>query len=548
MNDQLFETKAPWIPKPSRGKLLIRPLLTTLTLLVACAAPDDSAGLDAAQPDIRLLVGSLDFGDVQVGVDAPASYQITIYNQGTATLHIDGFDFDHDYSPFTITGHSEPQVAPDASGWVELAFDPQHDSSWTTSLLIHSDDPDTPQATVELLGEGLAPVIEVSPELWEPNTGLVGCTHQQGVVVRNTGRADLHVLALDLASATNELSATVMDDGNGSAEGLATVGPGDEIEVATLEYTPSDAATDSGYLTISSDDPTQPEVVVAMAGDGEIGETGTDSWVQTDGSLADMVIAVDKSQSMESELEQLPEVLSTFIAQIIEQGTDLHLAVAVADDGCVRASPIWFDVDTSQEIVEEAIDHILDPSASTASNTERAFMLFEAFISETPSGGCNEGFLREGAQLHLMGISDDEEQSVNSWFYYFELLSDHLDDPDDLGFHALGGPSPKGCNTISPYNNMLEAVQHTDGVFQSICEDDWSPGFDEIAARMMPQRVSFGLSATPVPDSILVKIDSVFSTHWQHDATTDAVVFDEGWLPDIGDLIEIEYTLQPECE
>ena len=60
-----------------------------------------------------------------------------------------------------------------------------------------------------------------------------------------------------------------------------------------------------------------------------------------------------------------------------------------------------------------------------ATYTEAAFSLFESFLSESVDingapdpGGCNYGVVRQNAKLNLVGVSDEPEQSVNTYGYY----------------------------------------------------------------------------------------------------------------------------------
>ncbi len=523
-------------------------LLPLLFLPLGCPPGDDDSGeLAAMDPDIRVLVASLDFGEIEVGVDPVATYTFAIHNQGRGPLAIDAYTIDDDDAPFAVVDHGEPLVPAGGVSWVELAFDPQEHGSWDSWLHIDSDDPDSSRTSVALQGRGLAPQISLTPESWEPGTTDIGCEQATEVLVFNTGSADLHLLDLSLASATTELTVDPVEDGNGYVEGLLTVTPGEGVTLTTIRYAPVDQVSDVAYLTVVSDDPQRGELIITVAGDGELLGSGTDSFVQADGSRADLVVAVDRSQSMENELEQLPGELTAFVSQLLDQGTDLHMSVATVDDGCLPGKWRWFDASVTASEAELMIDGWLGLQ-TTANNAERAFMLWEAFLWETPSGGCNQGFLRDAADLHLLAISDDPEQSVYDWAHYLDLYETYEPGPEGLFVHGLGGDYPKGCHPVDAYTGIYEATVATGGEFWSICEDDWSAGFEALAERMLPQRSRFPLSEIPVPATIVVTVDDQGSTHWTHDLDANELVFEDAYIPDLGSSVEIEYALQPDCE
>lgn len=528
---------------------MTRSLFPLAAVLIACGhGPNDTAASNATLPDIQLLVSSLDFGELQVGVDPAGTYTFAIHNQGTAPLHIDGFGFDDDDAPFSVLDHGEPLVTPGGSSWVELAFDPQRDGSWETTLHIDSDDPDTPRAGVALQGRGLAPQIIVTPESWEPESTWIGCGQYLGVTVWNTGSTDLHVLEVEFTSATTELDMESVTDANGQVPGLLTVEPNHGATLTTVLYTPTDEVSDSGYLTITSDDPQQAELVVPITADSELFGTNTDSFEQRDSASVDVVVALDRSHSMSAELERLPDAFVTLTELLAAQGSDFRLAITTADNGCVNGPDIWIDDSFTSAETEATIEDMINLGGTATSNTERAFMLLEGFLVETPSGGCNEDFVRDDAVLHLMGVSDADEDSVNSWSHYVSLFQGYKADADDLVIHALGGDYPSGCDGAEAYLGMYEATVATGGAFLSICDEDWSTSLELLADQMGPALSHFLLSAQPVEATISVQVQGITSTHWSYEAEGNQVIFEQDWVPEGGDTIEIAYHLQPECE
>ena len=85
-------------------------------------------------------------------------------------------------------------------------------------------------------------------------------------------------------------------------------------------------------------------------------------------------------------------------------------------------------------------------------------MLMEAMLSESVDGngapypgGCNYGLIREEAKLALVGVSDEPEQSVNSYSYYISMFQSLKSNPSDVVIHGIGGDYPSGCGSNSAY-------------------------------------------------------------------------------------------------
>ena len=188
-------------------------------------------------------------------------------------------------------------------------------------------------------------------------------------------------------------------------------------------------------------------------------------------------------------------------------------------------------------------------------NTERAFMLLEAFLSEavdvngTPDpSGCNYGVIREGAKLNLVGVSDEPEQSSNTYAYYISLFQGLKSNPDDVVIHAIGGDYPSGCGGNSAYTGMYEASVATGGLFLSICATDWASQLQALAEGSAQDLTSFALTQQPVPSTIEVRIDGQSSTlGWSYNPTDNAIDFDTDYVPEGGSVIEVDYAVYGDC-
>ena len=114
-------------------------------------------------PNISVSSSSLTFGNVNVGRSS-APLAITIYNTGTSDLQVSSMTLS-DAANYSINvhegssscGNETPIIAPNSSCTVTVTFSPSSTGIIEASLLISSDDPDTPNLNVSLSGRGTIP-------------------------------------------------------------------------------------------------------------------------------------------------------------------------------------------------------------------------------------------------------------------------------------------------------------------------------------------------------------------------------------------------------
>ncbi len=109
------------------------------------------AGQTGGSPEIALSDTSLDFGQVSVG--GSLNQLLTIANTGGAMLTISGYGLS-DNTQFQHNGRAI-QLEPGYQTDVTVTFTPAAQGAQTAVLTINSDDPVTPQATVQLAGQGV---------------------------------------------------------------------------------------------------------------------------------------------------------------------------------------------------------------------------------------------------------------------------------------------------------------------------------------------------------------------------------------------------------
>ena len=509
---------------------------------------DDTGTGTGDGSDIRVTPAGYDFGRVDVG--DTASLDLLVENVGTGPLELLSHELAGDGASFALGSASSSVVEPGASVVLPVAFHPAVPGELSDTLMLTSNDPDEPQLEVALTGTGVGPAIEVTPSTTDFGTLYVGCDASQAVTIANVGNADLVVDSFEFDTASTELAFLDRSDIHGALPW--SLAPGASYEVL-VSYAPLDEYSDQSYLFVNSSDSAQPQAVTSQEGSAELYGSTVDVFEQAGSDQADIIFAVDRSCSMYDDVTYLQNSIGDLATALDAAGLDYQIAATVEDSGCINGSDLFIDNTFSSSDAQSTMSTMLNLGGSYGSNTERAFTLMESALAETvSSSGCNSGLVRPDASLHLVGMSDEPEQSTSSYTYYVPLFQSLKADPSDVVVHGIGGDHPSGCGTADAYTGIYEATVSTGGSFHSICSTDWAALMGDLAAGVSGSggsQSTFELSSSPVPETITVQVDSVSTiTGWAYDAGSNAVDFDSDHVPSLGSTIEIAYALLGDCD
>ena len=245
-----------------------------LLLAVSCAEPDHSEDDDGItwdsfyqEPDIEITPREVDFGETEVSDGEEHIAVINVANAGDGDLLIQNIELQDTSSPFIVCSIQSVLVTPGHETSFEVIYDPVtavFDETW---VLIDSNDPDTPVALAHLMGQGVAPVMEVDPEEHDFGDVVVGCTHEVEITIANVGNADLLIESVDLSTSSDEFTVETISDDNGDEPGLLTLAPAEFIQLVA-SYAPLGEQEDSATLVVQGDDPFTSTQAVSLAGCG----------------------------------------------------------------------------------------------------------------------------------------------------------------------------------------------------------------------------------------------------------------------------------------
>lgn len=539
-------------------------------LLLACSDYEVKSTNDAnmdlsgdGEPEISVTPQSIAFPSLDAASGLNATEVVIVSNVGDADLHISDIYLDDDTGPFSFSAISAPLIPPSGTAQFAVTFTPDTAANNAGSVLIESDDPNRPIVEVPLTGIGIAPIIEITPSEYDFGTLYVGCESEQMLTITNVGTAELVVSTFNFSTASSDLTFDSMESANGPLPW--SIQPNQSIDVA-VDYYPYDEVLDQAFLTVTSNDPYTPDVLVTQQGLGEIFAENQDQFEQPIKGSTDIIFGVDISCSMDEDLEIVQANFGTFVNTLSDMDADYHVAAVsgtVASTlGCVNGPDLYIDNSFSATDAIATITTMIDYTSWYHGNsTEQAFTLFEEAISAAlnPSG-CNAGLIRDDARLALVGISDEEEQSSgyssnpNYWQSYVTLFQSVKNNPDDVVIHAIGGDPGTGCTSPSsswsnePYEGMIEAANATGGMFLSICTEDWGTYLEALAEGSAANLSSFALNEYPVPETIVVKVNGISTTvGWEYNETTNSVEFEPDYIPEGGSTIDVDYTVYGNC-
>lgn len=219
----------------------------------------------SGQPRMTVVPEEVDFGFVPAGARVRRVVSVVNTGLGTSPLFISEVSLQGvDRDLYSIVGGpiGRTEIAPssvDASARLELTLElaPTEARAHVGELLVKQENGGP--ATVALSSLADPPDIEVSRTSIDFGSSPLGQSVARSVTLQNVGRAPLFATArVESASLDLQLARSFS----------ATINPGAFVELA-LVFTPTVVGSVSGTLVLTSNDPVDPEIRIALGGVGE---------------------------------------------------------------------------------------------------------------------------------------------------------------------------------------------------------------------------------------------------------------------------------------
>ena len=523
--------------------------LLALTILSGCSeyalTGTDKDFEPLTAPDIVVTPAYINFGNVNAA-DTGFDEIITIKNTGSDDLELEEMGLITSSETFTLTFPQDMTVLRDESVEIIVTYDPLTYSSDSNSVYIISNDPDTVRIEVPLVGDGDAPIIEITPIYYDFGTTLVGCDASTTLTISNTGNVDLNIYNVQYyITYPPDLSIDLNIADNGPFPWV--IAP-NSSKTVTLYYEPLDSMLDTGFIEVHSDDPLMPYAQADQEAMGDYTELQEEIFEQQDVGSVDILFVIDNSGSMGAHQTHMKDNFDRFINVFSVSGVDYQL-VFITTDSYDLVGPVISS--TTMDPITEVNDQI-DSIGTRGSSTERGiYYSYMAIQSGYPAGPGSE-FWRDDAKLVIIYVSDEDDGTTTgatpTSIYTYVIGA--KGGASNVVAHAVAGDYPYGCNgyggSATAGDQYYILVGYLGGSFLSICQEDWGTPMESLANDSILKN-SFSLSDTPIEETIIVEIDGITSTDWVYDATQNLIYFSNN-PPVSHSIISIQYSVMAECE
>lgn len=360
---------------------------------------------------------------------------------------------------------------------------------------------------------------------------------------------------------------------------------------------------------MSVTDQSAPVIAIPLKGEGTYETQHTDEFIQIKGDEVDILFVIDDSGSMCEEQDRLASSFGEFIAQASVWDNDYHIGVIsvnVVDEaiigrlnrGSTSVTPRFItksgnaqsqfanlvnlgcdgNSDAQEAGLQAAQTGLAAPLTTdteiTCSRTTDCTA--DANICADPSncpytcidgtcGGFNKGFMREDAQLEIIILSDEEDQSSAAISFYVDFLTNikgwanvgrmHVN--SIVGVKGVPAGTGSECTatdggTAAHGYRYIQASEDTGGKYGSICESNFEPIMSDIADITFNPKLQFFLSRLADPATVKVSVDKQgdgqfvpCNDGWEFDAPSNSVIFDAegGCVPQPQDHIKVSYKM-----
>jgi len=391
---------------------------------------------------------------------------------------------------------------------------------------IDADDDDT-----EAVVEAAFPTVAVEPAEWTLEDVAVGCEQTLELTIRSVGTAPLTVHDWGFDSTSEELSLATV------ASGDLVLQPGQSVAVV-IDYVPGDESVDTATLRVYSDDPVRPEATAEVTAWGDQAAPLVESFAAGEAASADILWVLDDSASMADDLALLGPNFDAFADQLVSEALDAHVGVVTTRDAVLRGEITVMTQETP------ALGAALSEAASVGTGgTGPSEGLRTALDALTPPntdpGGPNEGFLRQEATLHVVFVTDGDDESPGGTIDYAGPLVQLKLNETKLFLHAvIAGAAPR----------YEDAASMTHGAVAEITDPAWYDELGKVSWIDGEPCDTFELEQVPLPGTLEVSINDTFvADGWVYDPDLNAVVFEPDAGPGHDDIVTVKYSPAAEC-
>jgi hypothetical protein len=205
--------------------------------------------LSNTQPHVQVTPLSLDFGKTPLRFVATRT--LTLSNGGSAALHFGSSAFAGAQATLFRAEALPGLLDPGGSAALEVTFTPTAAGRVTAALVLASDDPDQPELSIPLAGEGaVSGSMTVAPQALDFGRVGEGETVSQELVLQSVGTGDLFLAAIDFSTSTPAAYGFI-----GSARAPATLPSGTSARLAVRFSPRPETQSGAGLLELASSDP-----------------------------------------------------------------------------------------------------------------------------------------------------------------------------------------------------------------------------------------------------------------------------------------------------
>jgi len=458
----------------------------------------------------------------------------TVLNNGGEKLTISGLTFTGDAFALIDDWDETFELDPGSVKYVDIEFTVGGLEDIGT-VVIHSDDPVSPDLTVDLIGHGLVPQLTITPDIFDLGEIEVPCHGEVEIFLENTGTKDLDITSYDFVGSTPD----IMLDALSMIPQPTVLTPGDSVSMI-VDYLPeTDDPGATGTLTVQSTDPAGDRVAV-VTGSSAYADTSTDIFTVPDVPMVDVLFLIDNSCSMEGDNTADVNTGIPLLISSLGNVSNWQMIQVTHQNGCSN-TPI---LDAS---VLDAETQLINGAFSTPNNfSEWLLETASLALSKSALGNCNAGFLRPGALLHILVASDENEQSGFNWSSWVSDFQTYTVRPDmvtvssvvDINYACGDGSGPGG---------YLEAANDTNGALLDICTPYWGSQLTNIADSVDDAPPTYSIPPTAVMASLVVTLDGNVTIDYLYNPTLGILTLtDPAYVKDVS-VVEVEYALASDC-